>query len=142
MSFSAPTDRVLASKLPPHVKFVAVLLAMHANSAGDSIYPSLKRLADQANKTERSTRRAIRLLLGVGVLAQGTPDNPARAAGITAENWRAGGRWSVCYRIDFTALEPNRLTAVLDRWERAERAKRKKPIHLVQRKVKKRRKHG
>jgi len=61
-------SRVLESALPPWLRPFATVLASFADDDGQKIFPSVKRVARMAGRSERQAARALRTLRAYGVI--------------------------------------------------------------------------
>lgn len=74
---------------------VLLLLANYADENGDSVFPSVERIAKEARMNGRTVQRQIQKLLKLGILER---SNPA----IVAARIARADRRPICYRILMT----------------------------------------
>lgn len=116
------------ASLPAHLKSTAMVLALHGDDDGDSIYPSLQTLVGLTSKSPESVRRDLRQLRELGVLGPGT-----RARGRVLGGYQIGGRGRRnVHRLDLVRLqeladEPSQATAGVKAGAHDRKADRPRP---------------
>lgn len=77
----------------PPARHLLLLLTNCADDTGDSIFPSVERLARQSGYSERAVRKHIKGLRDVGVLMIGN-------SAIAAAKIKRADRRPTCYRVE------------------------------------------
>lgn len=67
---SPAVDAVLMSRLEPHLRFLALVLAMHANDDGTSIYPGVTTLKEYTGLKESTIRHQLGEIVKTRVLVR------------------------------------------------------------------------
>lgn len=85
--------RIFASGLPRRLKLLALALALHGDSRGANIYPSVRTLANWLGRKRRSVQMALRKLESDGLLQRVNP-----GLGLAGKP-NPAGKYTTVYRL-------------------------------------------